>query len=471
MPHDDLDLRLIARGAVTAPAGCGKTELIARTLRRHDGPKPVLVLTHTNAGVAALRARFNRDGIPTQRYRLSTIDGWAMRLIATFPMRSGHAAGILDLETPATDYPAIRAAAVQLMHAGHVSDVVRGSYAHIIVDEYQDCSLPQHTLVCSLADLVPTCVLGDPLQAIFGFRGNVLADWQHHVCAQFPIAVELDIPWRWRNSGAEPLGVWLLDARRLLLTGQAVDLSAAPAPFVTWVQTTPEDEHAQRLVAAQTMSPTPNGRVLILADSHSRPAQQQFASQTPGASTVEAVDLQDLTAFGRQFNLASPVALTQLLTFGQSVMTNLGIAELTRRLNSLRGGRARQPANAAEMAALKFEAAPSWAAAGALLDALHAQPHVRVFRPTILYGALRALREAANGRTLTDAATRVREEGRVLGRVLPQRAVGSTLLLKGLEAEVAVVLNPQAMNAAHLYVAMTRGSMRLVVCSPVAHVG
>lgn len=61
---------------------------------------------------------------------------------------------------------------------------------------------------------------------------------------------------------------------------------------------------------------------------------------------------------------------------------------------------------------------------------------------------------------------RVREENRLLGRRLPKRAVGSTLLLKGLEAEVAVVLNTEGMSPQHLYVAMTRGSMKLVVCSP-----
>jgi DNA helicase IV len=43
--------------------------------------------------------------------------------------------------------------------------------------------------------------------------------------------------------------------------------------------------------------------------------------------------------------------------------------------------------------------------------------------------------------------------------------VGSTLLLKGLEADVSVILDVESMDAAHLYVAMTRGSKRLVVCS------
>jgi DNA helicase-2/ATP-dependent DNA helicase PcrA len=54
----------------------------------------------------------------------------------------------------------------------------------------------------------------------------------------------------------------------------------------------------------------------------------------------------------------------------------------------------------------------------------------------------------------------------LVGRPLPKRAVGSTLLLKGLEAEAAVILNAGALDARNLYVAMTRGSKALTVCSP-----
>jgi DNA helicase IV len=39
-------------------------------------------------------------------------------------------------------------------------------------------------------------------------------------------------------------------------------------------------------------------------------------------------------------------------------------------------------------------------------------------------------------------------------------------LLKGLEADVSIVLNAAEMNARNLYVAMTRGSKALVICSP-----
>lgn len=91
---------------------------------------------------------------------------------------------------------------------------------------------------------------------------------------------------------------------------------------------------------------------------------------------------------------------------------------------------------------------------------------MRVYRPEVLHVLKGALQTANQGEyTFREAVVRARERNRHLGRPVARRAVGSTLLLKGLEADVAVVLNPAAMDARHLYVALTRGAKRLVVCS------
>jgi hypothetical protein len=233
MPDSDIDLLAINRGTVTAPAGCGKTHLIAEALTRHGGGKPI-VLTHTNAGVVALRRRLDQAGVPAKAYRLMTIDGWAMRLISTFPTRSAHDPSLLQLTHPRTDYPNIRVAAATLLNAGHITDIITDSYTRLIVDEYQDCSIRQHAIVASAARALPTCVLGDPMQAIFGFGDDDLANWDNDVCTCFPLAGELATPWRWINAGTELLGQWLLDVRANLLRGDPIDLRAAsdnrPAP-------------------------------------------------------------------------------------------------------------------------------------------------------------------------------------------------------------------------------------------------
>lgn len=88
-------------------------------------------------------------------------------------------------------------------------------------------------------------------------------------------------------------------------------------------------------------------------------------------------------------------------------------------------------------------------------------------RPLVLRACIRALNGCAASGDLTfrEAAVRAREQNRMIGRSVPRRGVGSTLLLKGLEAEVCIVVEGHDLNAENLYVAITRGSNRLVVCS------
>jgi DNA helicase-2/ATP-dependent DNA helicase PcrA len=467
MPENDIDLLAIDRGTVTAPAGCGKTHLIAEALTRHGGDKPVLVLTHTNAGVAALRGRLDRAGVPSAAYRLSTIDGWAMRLISTFPARSAHDAGLLQLARPRTDYPKIRVAAAKLLKAGHVNDILAASYARLIVDEYQDCSIRQHAVVAYAAQTLPTCVLGDPMQAIFGFGGDDLAKWDD-VCAYFPRKGELATPWRWINAGAEPLGRWLLDVRGRLLGGEPVDLRTGPAGL-TWVELDGTEDHERRLRAARVLPPDDQGCVLIIGDSTNPEGQRQFASQTPGAVTVEAVDLRDLVTFAKAFDIEAPDdALKRLADFAQSVMRNVGAADLMRRVQSLACGTARNPPTDVEASALSFVRAPSHRTAIDVLVEIGKEGGVTTHRPAVLRACIKALQlcDGTDRLSFHDAAMLVREQNRLGGRPLPRRAVGSTLLLKGLEAEVAVILNAGALDARNLYVAMTRGSKALTVCAP-----
>ncbi|HBO2318251.1 UvrD-helicase domain-containing protein [Pseudomonas aeruginosa] len=465
----EYDLFAYARGSITAPAGCGKTQIIADTLTMHRGPKPVLVLTHTNAGVTALRLRMKRGNVPASAYRIATLDGFAMRLVAMFPMRSGLAPEVLQLRNPATDYVAIRQAAFRLVTSGDLHDSLAATYAFLIVDEYQDCNLVQHAFVTGLSAVLRTCVLGDPMQAIFGFRGNALVDWNGHVLQQFPQIGELNRPWRWINAGTEGFGQWLLVCRRTLQAGGNIDLQQIP-PQVTWIQLQAATATQQRLNAAMTRAPTPTGQVLVIGDSRNYRGRHQMASQTPGASTVEPVDLRDLTDFGAAFDLQAEMALTLLVNFAASVMTQVGTSTLLPRLDALRRRTARTPPSIAEGALMAFAAEPSYPRAATALRTLADQQGARVYRPDVFHCCLRALQMAGSGTcSFAEATARERERNRHDSRPLARRAIGSTLLLKGQEAEVAVIPNPESMDAKHLYVAMTRGSVRLVICSETPH--
>ena len=349
----------------------------------------------------------------------------------------------------------------------HINDVITASYARLLVDEYQDCSIRQHAIVFYASFILPVCVMGDDMQAIFGFGDDPLADWHQHVCGHFAAAGALATPWRWINAGAGALGQWLLNVRARLLAGSPIDLRTLAA-HVTWV---PLDgtvnDHVKLLGACRTSPPDGRGSVLIIGESTNPGSQRQFASQTPGAVTVEAVDLRDLVNFAAGLDLNAADALQKITSFAEELLTNVGAADLVRRTATIMRGAELREASAAESAAIAFLGDRTHKNVAALLVEISKEAGVRAYRPAVLHACLRALDmcQGPSGKTFHEIALQIREQNRFLGRPLPRRAVGSTLLLKGLEAEVAIVLNADDLNARNLYVAMTRGSRQIVVCS------
>lgn len=460
-----VDLLTIDRGAVTAPAGCGKTYLIADALKRHRESKPILVLTHTNAGVAALRGRLDALGVSTARYRLATLDGWAMRLASTFPSRSNIDPATLLLDNPGNNYPAIRNAATSLLSAGHVSDVVRASYARLIVDEYQDCSERQHAMVTWLAQTLPTSVLGDPLQAIFGFGGDNLPSWDAGVCSYFPVVAELTTPWRWINAGARDLGDWLLEARAALVAGQQVDVRSAPSGRLEWVQLTGGNDLTARISAA-SIPTTSDEKILIIGFATSPAQQRAIASRVPGAIVVEAVDLKDLVSFGQTFMPTSERALEQMAAFADEIMSGAGAVQVAANVRT-KIGQGVLPNGDLETAGYALVKERSYAAALDFLVELGRQAVGGIHRDALMRACIRALRGCLGPEapSFQDSTVQVREQSRLIGRPLAARSVGSTLLMKGLEGDVAVILDGDDLNSHHLYVALTRGAKKLIVCS------
>lgn len=460
----EVNLLEIDRGLVVAPAGCGKTQLIIEALKKNDSDKPILVLTHTNAGVAALRQRLSGENLSGASYRLATIDGWALRLASTFPMRSGYQGGITPKRP---NYLKIRKAAWTLLKANHITDVLTATYSRILVDEYQDCSLNQHAIVYYASRHLPTCILGDPMQAIFGFGDDGLAEWDEHVCKHFPIAAQLGTPWRWKNAGNEELGLWLLEARAALLGGTPVDLKSAPES-VRWIQLAGTNDDYKNLVNAARCGHKAVGETsLVIGDSQKAASRYKIAKNVPGIVAVEPVDLKDLTAYARSLDLTDGFSVGETLEFAESLITNVGAEATKGRLKSLKAGKARKEASELEALALEVEKDPTFEGLARILSECSKQTGSRTYRPAVLRAAFRALSLAqANSEiTFEDAAVRVREENRAVGRRLPKAAIGSTLLLKGLEADHVVVLNAGELDARNLYVAMTRGAKSVTLCS------
>ncbi|WP_304070424.1 UvrD-helicase domain-containing protein [Maricaulis maris] len=454
------------RGSVTAPAGCGKTHLLVEAVAAHEGGLPILILTHTNAGVAALRARLGKLNVHPSKYRLSTLDGWGLRMLHAFPARSEVNPAHLLLNAPKEDYPAIREGVLNLLRGGHLSELIGANYSRLIVDEYQDCSPAQHEMVTLLAEHLDTVVLGDPLQAIFDFTPEGVVDWEQDVKSAFPEIGTLDKPWRWILAGNEELGAWLLEIREELLNGNQIDLRKSP-DSVVWVQLYEDaGDRERRLKAANTKPPTEGGGSLIMAKWPKD--QSRFAREIPGATKVENTDLSDLAAFTESFDPGTRGGAGILVNLAASVMTGVDRAALSGRIKSIQAGTNRNPPSDLENSILDFLNSPTYSGGAMILSEFSRQGGTRVFRQEMLRAAIEVLNRAqmSDGQALRDLFLDLREKARTRGRRIPTKAVGSTLLFKGLEAEVSIILEPQAMDHERdLYVALTRGSKTIVVCS------
>ena len=447
------------RASVVAPAGCGKTHLIAQAVAEHcDGRQ--LVLTHTHAGVDALRRKMVQLGAPLSRFRIETIDGWCLRYAVAFPMTSNLA----TFRPTGDEWHAIHGGVSELLRHAPVARVVRTSVSGVFVDEYQDCTVQQHRVIVQLARIIPCRILGDPLQAIFGFGGNVLVEWNTDVVSAFEPLPPLTMPWRWRNANSA-LGEWLLSVRSQLEAGQEIDLNGAP---LDWKARGSKPQAAQ--VSACFSRARPN---------ESAAAIQQWAAQChrvssflKGAYTsVEPIDCEDLTKAAIRIDASQGgERAAALIDFAASCLTAVG-PELTSIRKVLVSGRTKAGhtyKHQEQMDLLVAVAAEtSLRPVPAALRSLRRLPGAILYRRELFDEMERATRECARGEfaALADAVWHVRDRTRHSGRRLGLRVVGRTLLLKGLEFDHCIVLDADQLDRRNLYVALTRGSRSLTVLS------
>jgi hypothetical protein len=452
----------VGRGRIEAAAGCGKTEAIVQLTSAWTGRR-TLILTHTLAGVAALRRRLQNARVSPTRFSLASIDAWCVRRVGEFPLRAGP---LPDAANPRVFYPAVRAACLQLLASNALDAALQNTYGRVFVDEYQDCGPVQHAIVCQLARLLPTLVVGDPLQAVFGFAG--VADWQQDVVPTFPLVETLDHPWRWERVGAGELGQWLVAARTHLQDGTGIDLAQLPAGCEWRLLSGDVRRDAPVIRTATSYWQRGTGSVLVLANPRIPGRHAEMARSGEGMQVVENLDLVDLMRQVTRLEQAEAAQrLRPLLAIADSVMTGMAIAELTNRCEILGRGRARSPPTPDEVAALTFLRNPDWSQARDALRVWSVQPGRRVFRREVLELLLDSLDSAASGRqpSLLVATASARERRRHRGRPVSARAIGSTLLLKGLEADYTVLLDVEELSVQDLYVALTRGTRGMLVLS------
>ena len=433
-------------GLVIAPAGCGKTHLLSETVRVNAAGR-VLVLTHTRAGVAVIRNRLR--SVPASAYRISTFDSWAAWLAKQFPSLSGFVP-----TGTARDYATGKDGALRLLKTDAVQHTLAATYCRVLVDEYQDCGRQQFAMVEAIMAVLPTIAFGDPMQAIFGLNEK-LPNWTE-TTKSFEITWELSEPHRWTRAGEEAFGGWVLQCRSNLAKGLPVDFSKGP-PNVRWLPLSTPDTVACHLRAIAS-APTHGTLLVINASRHILQRRDLAKRGGGGLSVVETAELQDLRTAAAEIDASAGLSrVGHLLDFASSVMTGVDKPDLIDRVTGVAAGTI-VPTSEEDWALYHAQEIGGVAAA---LTALRRTRNV--FRPDLLESLHNAAR--IHGGDLVSAAAKVRASRLDAGRRVEPRAIGSTLLLKGLEADHVLVLDADGMDRRDLYVAISRGSKTLTVVS------
>jgi hypothetical protein len=443
------------RACLTAPAGCGKTEIIAKAVAYQVEGRQ-LILTHTHAGVNALRDRLKKLNVSPHYYYVDTIAGWSLKYAAAFPKVSG----ITDLLPTGNDWDQVYQAVSRLLSNSSIKEIIRCSYDGLYVDEYQDCVLFQHQIILQLANILPCRIVGDPLQGIFDFAGP-LVDWSTHVNPNFTALPDLTIPWRWTRTNPG-LGDWLVRLRSSLLAGESIDLQNGP---LRWLQFNRQN----RLAVCFNLARDADGSVVAIEKWP--PGAHKLASTLNGTFTsMEEMECRDLLKWCEKIDKSSgPERAIAIIDFASECMTKVS-TELRTIRGKLVSGDIRfgglQKHRDIALTLIQVGSSQEICSIAAALKTIEGIKGTIVYRRELWNEMKKTLAEYESSRpSLKETAWKIRSRASSIGRAMERRMVSRTLLIKGLEFDHALVLDADQLNTKELYVAMTRGSQSLTVLS------
>jgi len=453
------------RGSVIAPAGCGKTEQIALAVLHSYGRR--LILTHTLAGVDALRTRLKDKGADPTFYQITTIAAWSLRIASAFPLRSG-----LSLTMPINNeqWDTVYASAVKLLRSKCIDGIISASYSGVFVDEYQDCTRVQHQLICALVDLLPCCVFGDPLQAIFGFRGNPLPDWDKEVLSAFPKIAKLSQPHRWENVGNRVLGGWLIKCRDDLNGKRQIDLRCSPSSVNHCMLEgdTKEKLYQERIkLVLKALNKPKEEKCIIIGDSKNETSRALLARYAK-ASAVEPITCKRLVKFVKELEGSEGLErLKVVMDLVKDIMSGAKGAALTNVVQDVTAGKRKKQLDGRQTACVEITRSQDLKPILHLLEDLQKQQGLWIYRRELYSALCAALRVVISGThtSLADAVWDVQNRRRHAGRRFAKRSMGSTLLVKGLEFDHAIIVDVESFKRNDLYVALTRASRSVTIIS------
>ncbi len=467
---EKLPLKLAAfegKGYVIAPAGYGKTHLIAKAVQASKNRQ--LILTHTYAGVHSMHKKMRTMAVPSSLYQIDTIASWSLRMCLNYPKTSSW-----EEEFPSgNDWKKLYTACSLLLGRTYIKRIVCCSYSGVYVDEYQDCSIHQHLLVEVLAGLLPCRLLGDPMQAIFDFSDQPV-NWEKNVYPHYENLGELHIPWRWYRAKSTDLGDWLDSAGIRLRAGQKISLQGLLPEGVERIEVNLDDfTNPKRLNFFYDFLDNDETVIAIHSgDQKSKNKTHKLAQHLRGKfSSIEELEGKDLFNFIKKLEsaLTPSEQLLVVIKFAKKCFNSITpiLPAATKRGEQAKLTKVTKSPDVLK-AANRYLAESNSQSLLCLLDAINANPKTAIYRRDLLNRFRRILRIHIDNPDLSllESAQQFQKDFRHAGRpVHHKKLIGTTLLVKGLEYDHAIILGADTMPPKELYVALTRGAKSITIVS------
>lgn len=440
-----------------APAGHGKTEFICNHVSASEGCS--LILTHTRAGVSAINQRLGKKGVNSSSYRVSTIAGYCEKWTMSYPAASNFSDCVDKTKKTKEYYKELYSAAQVLFTKDWFQVIFQNSYQEVIVDEYQDCTVPQHESILKLAQGVPLIVLGDPMQGIFYWASDEGLIDLMSLDFEFKQLPE-EQPWRWIGSGNRILGDYIAATRQELLStlsGNDVLLNLPSVPGVIDILTTEQ--------LRQWHIPS-NGETYLFLTQWTR-KQASFAISNIGFQVLEPIDSEEIMSLVTQLATQSGASLClTIIKIANTCFTkvNQELKSYISRLNKNNFDFSRitkYPSFGRLLNNLNED--KSLSNMKALLEWFYGQSSFRIYRKCLYGELIRALTiSIEEDSPLLEAYEK--SHGLLVSyesRYRLKRLSSRTVLSKGLEYDNVIVDLGSTMDSRDFYVAISRAKRRL----------
>lgn len=467
------------KNLLIAPAGYGKTYTLAECLQYTPVNEKQLILTHTHAGIASIKEKIKSKDVPSSKYNIETITGFAQRYVLA--LYSG------DLEVEQGDkqyFNNIIKVAIRLFKADAVKRIVTASYNGLFVDEYQDCDILQHEMIMLLSDMLPTRLLGDEMQGIFDFSSDApLVSFEYNLKG-FKIT-KLETPWRWKSNGNnENLGEDLKVLRGILESDNKVidlrefqsinikilDYDLGVEPHKCYDKTTERiDQQAKEKQNLLYITPDTyehsniNRRIKFQNLFSGRLSLLESFDEKAYYSVSKSIDniINSALDEAELYNIVKNNMLTKLFNNGD---INSWFGD-----NKVKNKRGDHKTNSAQLKhltdiLLKYTDALNL---NKLLSFIINKLKFKTTRPDLVYGIKNALTNSIeNDTTVYEAMVQQKNIRRRMGRKISGCSIGTTLLTKGLEFDTVVIIDAHLFKShKHFYVAITRACKNLIIYS------